>query len=152
MWTLPFCLLIETCFLSYRGTNICRPTLCRRSLLLEIGTTMTLISSSLSFWKCWRWPDRNFLRCKKRWKSLCARSVCGYRPGTAEDEFRSARRYALLIQKLITDHTSHSAGAGIRASIFNRFNDATVRTREVPPVHVSCDVTTPSRTSSRFTH
>ena len=43
------------------------------------------------------------------------------------------------------------AGAVIRASNFNRSNDATVRTREVPLVHASCDVTSLSRTSSRFT-
>ena len=49
--------------LSYKGNNFC--TLCRRSLLPGIGTTVTLISSSLSFWKHWRWPDRNFLRYKK---------------------------------------------------------------------------------------
>ena len=40
----------------------------------------------------------------------------------------------------ITDRTSQSAVAGIRASIFNHYNDATVRTREVPLVHASCDV------------
>ena len=61
------------------------------------------------------------------------------------------RRYALCIQNFITDRTSQSAGAGIRASIFNRCNDATVRTREVPLVHVPCDVNTLSRTRSRFT-
>jgi hypothetical protein len=31
-------------------------------------------TASLSFSKPWRWPDRNFLRCRKRWKSLGARS------------------------------------------------------------------------------
>ena len=36
-------------------------------------------------------------------------------------------RYALFIQNLITHRTSQWAGAGIRASIFNRWNDATVR-------------------------
>ena len=41
-----------------------------------------------------------------------------------------------------TDRTSQSAGAGIRACVFNRCNDATVRTREVPLVHASCDVIT----------
>ena len=40
------------------------------------GTMMIAInfSASLSFWKCWHWPDRNFLRCKGRWKSLGTRS------------------------------------------------------------------------------
>ena len=42
----------------------------------------------------------------------------------------------------ITDRTSQSAGAGMRTSIFNRCNDATVRTREVPLVHASYDVIT----------
>ena len=47
--------------------------------------------------------------------------------------------------------TSQSAGAGIRVSIFNSSNDATVRTREVPLVHATCDVSTQSRTRSHFT-
>ena len=54
------------------------------------------------------------------------------------------RRYALRIQKLYDKHTSELSGAGIRAS-FNRFNDVTVRTREVPLVHASCDAITLSR-------
>ena len=37
---------------------------------------------------------------------------------------------------------TQSAGARIRISIFNRCNDATVRTREVPLMHASCDVIT----------
>ena len=46
--------------------------------------------------------------------------------------------YALCILKnFITDCTSQSAGLGIRASIFNRCNSATVRIREVPIVHAS---------------
>ena len=45
---------------------------------------------------------------------------------------------------------SQSVGAGIRASIFNRCNDATVRTREVPLVHATCNVIALSRTCSRF--
>ena len=154
--------------LSYRGTNFC--ILCRRSLPPGIGTTLTLISASLSFWKPCRWPDRNFLRCKRRWKSPSARSgwllntsqphscrryvdhlaVCGHRPDTADDEFH--RRYSQYIQKNFTiDHTSESAGAGLRASNFNRCNDATVRTWEVSLVHASCDVITLSRTRCRFT-
>ena len=52
------------------------------------------------------------------------------------------RRQALCNQKLITDRTSQSAGAGIRVSIINDYNDATVRTREVLLVHASCDVIT----------
>ena len=98
--------------LSYRETNVC--ILCRRSLPPGIGTTVTFISAPLSLWKRWRWPDRNFLRCKKRWKSLGAwsglqggwwlntsqpnscrrfvdrRAVCSHRPGTPDDEFQSA--------------------------------------------------------------
>ena len=42
--------------------------------------------------------------------------------------------YALCIQYFITNRTSQSAGAGIRACIFNCCNDATVRTWEVPLV------------------
>ena len=45
------------------------------------------------------------------------------------------QRYALCIQKFITDHTSQLVGAGIRASIFNHYNDATVRTQEVSLGH-----------------
>ena len=58
--------------------------------------------------------------------------------------------YALCIQNVITDHTSQLAGARIWASNFNRCNDATVRTRELPLVHASWDVITLSRTCSRF--
>ena len=62
------------------------------------------------------------------------------------------RLYALCIQKhFITDHISQSAGAGIRASILNLWNDATVKTREIPLVLALCDVITLSRTCSRFT-
>ena len=60
------------------------------------------------------------------------------------------RRYALCIQKFIKARTSRSAGVGIRSSIFNLWNDATVRTQEVPLVHAACDVITLSRTRSRF--
>ena len=38
-------------------------------------------------------------------------------------------RYALCIQKLYHKRTSQSVGAEITAPIFNRYNDATVRTR-----------------------
>ena len=38
-------------------------------------------------------------------------------------------------KSFITDRISQSAGAGIGASISNRSNDATVRTRKVPQVH-----------------
>ena len=85
-------------------------TAASRSLSPGIGTTVTLISASLPFWK--RWPNRNFLRRNKRQKSLgvssglhggrwlntsqpnsrrCVdrRAVCGHRPSTADDEFRS---------------------------------------------------------------
>ena len=59
-------------------------------------------------------------------------------------------RCALCIQNFITNRTSQSAGAEIRAFIINRCNDAIVRTREVPLMHVTCDVITLSRTHSRF--
>ena len=55
------------------------------------------------------------------------------------------RRYALYIHSFITGGISQSAGARIRAYIFNRCNDATVRTREVPLVHALCNVITLSR-------
>ena len=45
----------------------------------------------------------------------------------------------LVLNGFIVDRTSQSAGAGIRASIFNRCNDATVRIRADPLVHASCD-------------
>ena len=45
--------------------------------------------------------------------------------GTADDEFRSAL-CSVHSKNFITDRTSQSAGAGIRASIFNRCNDPTV--------------------------
>jgi hypothetical protein len=53
-------------------------------------------------------------------------------------------------KNFITDRTSQSAGAGIRASIFNSFTDATVSTREIPLVHAPCYVIALSRTCSRF--
>ena len=58
---------------------------------------------------------------------------------------------ALCIQSFTVNCTSQSAGAGIRASILNRFNDTTVRTREVPLVLALCDVITLSHTRGRFT-
>ena len=56
------------------------------------------------------------------------------------------RRYALCIQKLY--HRPHFTigGTGITASIFNRCNDVTVRTRGVLLLHSSCDVITLSCT------
>ena len=108
----------EMRYLSCRGINYC--ILCRRYLPPGIGTTVILIFASLSFWKRWRWPDRNFLRCKKWWKSLGARSglqggwwlntsqlnsfrrrddrraMCGHRPGTANDEFRAFKSFIIV--------------------------------------------------------
>ena len=49
-------------------------------------------------------------------------------------------------KNFIKDRTSRSESAGERASIFNRCNDATVRTQEVPLVYVSCDIIALSRT------
>ena len=54
-------------------------------------------------------------------------------------------------KNFIIDRILQSAGAGIRASVFNRYNDATVRTREVPLVYASCDVIILSHIRSRFT-
>jgi hypothetical protein len=47
-------------------------------------------------------------------------------------EFRKCEAMLCAFRNLITDRTSQSAGAGIRASIFNSCNTATVRTQEVP--------------------
>ena len=44
-------------------------------------------------------------------------------------------RCALCIEKNYHRRTSQSAGAGIRVSVFNRCNNATVTTRGVPLVH-----------------
>jgi hypothetical protein len=46
--------------------------------------------------------------------------------------------------------TKHPAGAGIRASIFNSCNDATVRMQEVPLEHAPCYIIALSRMRSRF--
>ena len=62
------------------------------------------------------------------------------------------RRYTLCIQNFITDRTSQSAGAEIRASIFNRCNESTVRTRGVPLVHKTCDVITLSHGCAKVAH
>ena len=55
------------------------------------------------------------------------------------------RCYALRIQKLYHRLHFKSVDARMRAPIFNRCNDATVRTQEVLLVHASCDVITLSR-------
>ena len=47
-----------------------------------------------------------------------------------------------VFENFITDRKSQFTGAGIRASIFNRCNYATVRSPEVPLVHASCYVIT----------
>ena len=41
--------------------------LCRRSLPPGIGIT---VWQSMSFWKRWRWPHKNILRCMKRWTTI----------------------------------------------------------------------------------
>ena len=163
--------LPELRHLSYRGTNFV--SLCRRSLPPGIGTTVTLISASLSFWKCWCWPDRNFLRCKKKME-ITGRDVwiigwlmIKHLPAELLQEmcWPSSRVTIDLAQltmnfdqrvmfcafkHFIIDRTSQSAGAGIRTSIFNRCNDANVRTWEVPLVHTSCDVITLPRTRRQW--
>jgi hypothetical protein len=58
-----------------------------------------------------------------------------------------------VIVKLCSVHSetlSQSAGAGIRASIFNSCNAATVRTQEVLLVHAPCYSIALSRMCSRF--
>ena len=42
-------------------------------------------------------------------------------------------------KNFIANRTSQSAGVGIRASNFNRCNDAIVRTREISLLHASCN-------------
>ena len=75
--------------------------------------------------------------------------MCGHRSGTNDYEFRSVLRCAF--KNFITDSTSHSAGARITASIFNWCKDVTVKTRDVPLVHASCDIITAlSHTHSRL--
>jgi hypothetical protein len=53
-------------------------------------------------------------------------------------------------RNFITDHTSLSVGAGIRASIFNSCNAATVRTQDIPLVHAPYYSIALSRMCSRF--
>ena len=77
------------------------------------------------------------------------RAVCGHRYGTA-DEFRST---LCSVHSKTLSETTFTVGGRVlkkRTSILNRCNNATVRIREVPLVHASCDVLTLSRTSSRF--
>ena len=120
---------------------------------------LTPISASLSFGKCWRWSYRNFMRCKKRcalrcvlvsvvlaptcrtifWTTGALWQFCSTKseksPGN--DCWHSWHWISICamlcaFKNVITDHTSQSAGAGIRASNLIRCNDASVRTREVP--------------------
>jgi hypothetical protein len=60
------------------------------------------------------------------------------------------RNFCSAFKNFITDRTSQLAGAGIRASIFNICNDATVRTQEVPLVHAPCYIIALSRMRSSF--
>jgi hypothetical protein len=60
------------------------------------------------------------------------------------------RNFCSAFKNFITDRTSQSAGAGIRASIFNSCNDAKVRPQEVPIVHAPCYIIALSRMRSRF--
>jgi hypothetical protein len=65
-------------------------------------------------------------------------------------EFRNREAMLCAFRNFITDRTSQSAGAGIRASVFNSCNAATVRTQEVPLVHAPCYSIALSRMRSRF--
>ena len=149
-------------------------SLCRTGLQPGIANTVTLISAPLPLWKRWRWSGRKFLTCKKILKSLGARSGL-YGGWLNTSQLNSCRRCidhqamcgrALLCSKttpalsiprhlffknFITDRTRQSAGTGIRSSIFIRYNDATLRTREVPLVNASWGVITLSCIRSRFT-
>ena len=101
-------------------------SLCRRSLPPGIRTTVTLIPASLSFWK--RWPDKNFMRYKKRWNSLnsCRRSadhrVLTVEPCVAIDlaqlTMNFDRCYALCIQKRY--HRPHFTLDGCRNNSLHR--------------------------------
>jgi hypothetical protein len=53
-------------------------------------------------------------------------------------EFRNCEAMLCAFRNFITDRSSQSAGAGIRASIFISCNAATVRTQEVPLMHAPC--------------
>ena len=70
-------------------------------------------------------------------QKMCLPSIRVWPSVIVEQDNTDIKHPALLVQNLITDRTPQSAGAGIRASNFNRCNDATVRTREVPLVCVS---------------
>jgi hypothetical protein len=59
-------------------------------------------------------------------------------------------QFLQCIKNFITDRTSQSAGAGIRASILNSWNGATVRSQEVSLVHAPCYIVAISRMRSRF--
>jgi hypothetical protein len=65
-------------------------------------------------------------------------------------EFRNCEAMLCAFRNFITNRTSQSAGAEIRASIFNSCNAATVRTQEVPVVHAPCYSISLSRMRSRF--
>jgi hypothetical protein len=64
-------------------------------------------------------------------------------------EFRHCEAMLCAFRNFITDRTSLSAGAGIRASIFNSCN-AAVGTQEVPFVHAPFYSIALSRMRSRF--
>jgi hypothetical protein len=65
-------------------------------------------------------------------------------------EFRNCKAMLCAFRNFITDRASQLAGAGIRASIFNSCNAATVRTQEVPLLHAPCYILALSRMRSRF--
>jgi hypothetical protein len=65
-------------------------------------------------------------------------------------EFRNCEAILCAFRNFITDRTSQSAGAGIKASNFNSCNAATVRTQEVPLVQPPCYSIALSRKRSRF--
>jgi hypothetical protein len=65
-------------------------------------------------------------------------------------EFRNCETMLCAFRNFITDRTSQLAGAGIRASIFNSCNAATVRMQEVPLVHAQCYSIARSCMHSRF--
>ena len=80
------------------------------------------------------------------WTTGALWQFCGASIGkSAENDCRHGWRWisigAMLcaFKNFITDRTSQLAGTGVRPLIFNRCNDAIVRTREVLLMYASCD-------------
>ena len=115
--------------------------------------TVALISASLSFWKRWRWPNRNFLSCDgNHWARGPGYRVLTVEPCVAIDLAQLTmyfdRRDALCIQKLY--HRPHFTVGGCWNKSFH-LQPLQLCYCKVPLVYVSCDIITLSRTLSLFT-